>query len=677
MTEVTHLPIDEPDPALAESLRLALSELFDPATRRLPVADEVVLHVIGPNVTDVHLDVALGRGHLALVLVWPHQSERLIRALDMGAADGLVWRDVEGSSSELRLRARAALERTRTARLLEHERKDLAALLQLSQTLNDAGDMEGTLFHIAKQVAEVMKSERCSIILLDDDGDHGYVVATSDDATLRGHPIAVKTHYPEISEVVRTRAPLVVDDVSRAPLFDRVRELLRGKAVGNTAIFPVFLNDKVCGVIHVRGAAARTSWLSPHQAQFGAIVANATAIALRNARLLQRVRDRAERVSTARVRAERRLKQLENYQRFFDLAGDGLVIVDGKGRFLFANREASTILGFHAGDLTQLGFNDIVAEEGEARLAELLDGFRRGDHKRRVDLPVLRATGEVAVLSLSTASLDPEGEDKEADTAAIISFRDVTATRKMERELRKTKDFLESVIESSADAVVAADIKGTILLFNSGAERITGYTRAEVVGKKSAEILYPTGVARELMRRMRSAEHGGVGRYHSAREELSIRSGETIPISLSAALIYDHGREVASVGIFSDLRDRIRMEGELQHAQMKLELSERQSAIVELAGAAAHELSQPLTSILGSTELAQRKVPEGSPAAVQLARILTECERMAAIVKNIGRITRYETKPYVGMTQIVDLSASSASGSQPVLPATDPPRNAR
>lgn len=662
------LTIHEPDEPTALAVRAALAEL-EQVTPRL---DDVVLEVVGPNVDEAELYTVLGRGHLTLVLAQPDRPERVQRAFELGAADVLVWHDGPRSGAELRLRTRAALDRTRTARLLEHERRDLAGLLQLSQTLTDTGDIEGTLFHIAKQVAEVLQSERCSMILLDDDGESGYVVATSDDPTLRGHPIAVLTHYPEISEVVRTRAPLVVDDVSRAPLFDPVRERLRGKGVGSTVLFPILLDDKVPGVIHVRGARVRTTWLSPHQAQFGAIVANVTAIAIRNARLLQRVRDRAERVLSARVRAERRLRQLENYRRFFDLAGDGLVIVDQRGRFLFANREASTILGFHAADLTQLGFHDIVAEEGEARLGELLEGFRSGDHKRRVDLPVLRATGDVAILSLSTASLDLEVDTRETDNVAIISFRDVTETRRMERELRKTKELLENVIESSADAIVAADTKGTILVFNSSAERITGLARADMVGKRSVEELYPPGVGREIMRRLRSAEHGGVGRYHSPREALQVADGSTVPIGLSAAIIYDHGRELASVGIFSDLREKLRVTEELARAQQKLELSERQAAIVELAGAAAHELSQPLTSILGSAELAQRRVAPDSPVATQLARILDECERMTAIVKNIGRLTKYETKPYLGVTQIVDLEAGAAR-SGPTAPARTPP----
>ena len=105
---------------------------------------------------------------------------------------------------------------------------------------------------------------------------------------------------------------------------------------------------------------------------------------------------------------------------------------------------------------------------------------------------------------------------------------------------------------------------------------------------------------------------------------------------------------------------------ELEKAQRKLELSERQSAAVEVAGAAAHELNQPLTSIIGSAELMQRKVPVGSPAMSSLDTILSEAERMADIVRKLGQITTYETKQYLGVTDIIDLDAAShESGEKP------------
>ena len=102
------------------------------------------------------------------------------------------------------------------------------------------------------------------------------------------------------------------------------------------------------------------------------------------------------------------------------------------------------------------------------------------------------------------------------------------------------------------------------------------------------------------------------------------------------------------------------MESELAHAQKKLEVSERQAAVIELAGTAAHELSQPLTSILGSAELAARKLSEDSPSQKQLERIMRECDRMVDMLKKFGKITKYETKPYLGYTNILDLDAASA-----------------
>ena len=77
--------------------------------------------------------------------------------------------------------------------------------------------------------------------------------------------------------------------------------------------------------------------------------------------------------------------------------------------------------------------------------------------------------------------------------------------------------------------------------------------------------------------------------------------------------------------------------------------------IAELAGTAAHELNQPLTSVMGYAELLKRRIPESDPNYRAVDIIFRESERMAEIVRKIGRITRYETKTYIGNTRIVDL----------------------
>jgi signal transduction histidine kinase len=136
------------------------------------------------------------------------------------------------------------------------------------------------------------------------------------------------------------------------------------------------------------------------------------------------------------------------------------------------------------------------------------------------------------------------------------------------------------------------------------------------------------------------------------------REGEEIPVAVSASIIYDGDREVATCGIFTDLRERMRIEERLAQTQEKLLLSEKQAIVSEISGAMAHELNQPLTSVMGYAELLRKTVGEDPRCRGYVETILGETERMAELVKKIGRLTKYETKRYVGGAQILDLDRS-------------------
>ncbi|MET0405578.1 MAG: PAS domain S-box protein, partial [Cystobacter sp.] len=245
--------------------------------------------------------------------------------------------------------------------------------------------------------------------------------------------------------------------------------------------------------------------------------------------------------------------------------------------------------------------------------------------------------------------------------AIILSFRDVTQARLLADELHHTKDFLERLIDSSVDAIIAADMQGHIILFNKGAESIFGYPATQALGGLHVDHLYPEGVSRRIMRQLRGLDFGGRGRLEVCRQEVVTRAGLRVPVNMTASIVYEGGREVASVGIFTDLRDRMALERKLSDVETRLEESEKNAVIVALAGTTAHELNQPLTSVMGYAELLKRKLKEEDASYKPVDIIYREAERMAEIVRKIGRITRFETKSYMGSQQILDLDKASSN----------------
>jgi PAS domain S-box-containing protein len=378
--------------------------------------------------------------------------------------------------------------------------------------------------------------------------------------------------------------------------------------------------------------------------------------------VLQSLRDQTQQVTVARFEAERRMRSLQRYADFFESAADGIVVLDQEGRLLFSNPKAREITGYDEQDLQGRSLGELFVPEDLRRLRELREGFSKGQYPSGVDVRVLRKDGTPIVLSLAFNSVLRE------EGVVLCNFRDVTHDRAVASELLQTKNFLERVIDSSVDAIISADLKGNVLLFNRAAERIYGTSAGTVIGTDVRK-LYPEGTAGKVMSLIRQ----GGGRVESLKTEILTHGGEHVPVSLSASLLYDHGKPVGSVGIFTDLREKMRMEQRLQQAQEQLIAQERQAVIAELAGTAAHELNQPLTTVVMSADLLRRKIEPTSPAASIAEVIRAEAERMAEIVRKIGKITKYETKPYVGQAKILDLDKTSEEETTARAQSSAPP----
>ncbi len=623
---------------------------LDDAQSQLDACSMVVVH--DSLARDLILHVrSLGGVQLAVVVRGEPTEASLTTAYDAGADDFV---SVDASEVELIGRIRGLLRNRDYLDRITQKQRDAQAMLELTQALASSLDFSEILHTVVRRIAEEVNVDRASIVLAPDGAETlamGYVIATSDDREISNLQIGLDK-YPEILEVLRTLEPLTIADTATHPVLDGVRESVPDHAVGALTLLPIVWQEQAMGVLFLRSALKGT--LSTREMDFCRIVANATAIALRNARVMQSLRDQTQKVNYARFEAERRLRALKRYANLFTSAADGLAAVDPDGKMLFANPRAYEIAGVPEAEARGQSLRKLIHRDDHRRLLAVWQQVKNGDYPRDVDFRMCQPDGTVRVVSCAfSALMDSEG-------AILVSFRDVTRERATAAELVRTKDFLESLIDASVDAIIAATLDGEILLFNKGAERIYGYPQTEVVGRRHVTDLYPEGGAKEVMRMLRSPRHGGEGRLASIRFDAIDREGALVPIMLSAAIIYDaDGVPFATVGIFTDLREKLRTEERLAQAQQKLAVSEKQALIAELAGTAAHELNQPLTSVIGYGELLQRKLPDSTPEHHAAEVIVREAERMADIVRKIGKITRYETKSYVGTQRILDLDKSS------------------
>ena len=358
---------------------------------------------------------------------------------------------------------------------------------------------------------------------------------------------------------------------------------------------------------------------------------------------------------TERKKFERELKESEEkFRNLFERVRHGLFISTKEGHFVDCNQALLDMAGYkdqeeflkidiatelYANTEDRETFQDLVEKQGFVKDFEV-------EYKKK--------NGERITILLS-ADAKRDGKGTVIGYEGIII--DITDRKRMERELKEANDFLMNLIESSVDGIIVTSMKGDILIFNKGAEDILGYQADEVVGKLNIRSIYSPGVAKEAMEKLKSPDYGGVGKLTSFPILHRRKDGEMIEGDLSASIIYDEdGNEIASLGIFKDLRERLRMERELQKTQQALLQSEKLAAMGRLTSQIAHELNNPIYGIMNTLELLKTEIPPESKRRRILELSLSETQRLSEMLRSMLSFSKPEEEKRrpVKMNELVE-----------------------
>ncbi len=176
------------------------------------------------------------------------------------------------------------------------------------------------------------------------------------------------------------------------------------------------------------------------------------------------------------------------WRRVFENSAIGIALTDLEGRFLSANAAYQGILGYTEEELQALTFLAVTHEDdregNQALVAQLLDGSRQ---QFQLEKRYRRKDGRIIWVS-NNVSLVPG--DANSPRCLMAICEDISARKRAEEELHAAKARFEGILGIAEDAIISVDSNQRIVLFNQGAEKVFGYTQAEILGK-SLELLLP------------------------------------------------------------------------------------------------------------------------------------------------------------------------------------------
>jgi two-component system sensor histidine kinase AtoS len=284
----------------------------------------------------------------------------------------------------------------------------------------------------------------------------------------------------------------------------------------------------------------------------------------------------------------------------------------------------------------------------------LLGGLAAALVARRISRPVQQLAEGAAAISRGELDLRIEPTTDDEIGRLAVAFNDMATDLRRQRnaledanaelcrrleELADLKTYTDNVLASLTNGIVTVDLEGRVVTLNPAAELMTGFFAGEVTGRYCTEVFAHAPELGEILMETLASRAAAPGLATTLRR----RNGRTLSVEISAAPL--KGGESKDLGVIAVIRDLT----VVRELEQRLRRSDRLAALGSLAAGLAHEIKNPLTSLLTFSRHLTRRFDDEQFRAKFQAVVPRELERINGIVEQLLELARPPRLSFVAM----------------------------
>jgi PAS domain S-box-containing protein len=282
-------------------------------------------------------------------------------------------------------------------------------------------------------------------------------------------------------------------------------------------------------------------------------------------------------------------RQRRYFEALFTNSPVAIVTLDLEGRIVSCNPAFSRLFGYLEKEVVGRELDPLVSLEGhQAEATQYTERVARGEvvhgfaRRRRKD-------GQLVDVELYGVPVIVD----EDQVGVLAIYHDLTELKEAQVELRRQKQYWETLVENMPVAVVILDQEQRIASCNPAFQIMFGYPESEVIGQELDRLIVRNGVERAEASDITQQTLSG-GAIHRMAKRLR-RDGTEIDVEIFALPVLLEGRQVGAVGLYHDV-------SELSRARREAEAADRAKS--EFLANMSHEIRTPMNGVMGMIELA-------------------------------------------------------------------------